>query len=593
MEQTLIPYHAAKQIAGKRVLVLAPHPDDEVFGCGGAVLCHVMAGATVHVVIVTDGGFGVPEAHREDYVHRRQQESLAAAQVMASGRPEFWSQPDRELAYGEKLVLHVLQAIQTHEADLVYAPSIFEMHPDHRALGMAAVEALRRIGGPIRLALYEVGMPLRPNLLLDISDVVERKRQAMECFVSQNAQQRYDLDIAALNRYRTYTLPPEVVAAEAYILVSADDLANDPLKLYQSEYARQAELGLALDSSDVPLVSVIIRSFGRPELSDTLNSVALQTFANIEVVLVNAKGPGHLNVGPWCGRFPLRMVGSSNKMSRGRAANMGLDSATGDHLIFLDDDDWFEPDHIQNLVTTIRQHPEVNAVYTGVKCVDKMKCPVQRTFDTPFDSTQLLAANFIPIHAVLFCRKILDLGCRVDESFDVYEDWDFLIQMSQHGDFLKIAGLSAVERITEHADFGINRGNEKTTQSEWRVHKKWFNLLTDRQISGVAQSILCKPGRENEISCHLQDMQDIQRYEVEIANLEQTINSLRENISHEVESRSIGKLRQIESLSRTSAELERARTEILAMTKTVSWRITGPLRFARRRLIAVFRLFKS
>jgi LmbE family N-acetylglucosaminyl deacetylase len=552
-----------------------------------------MAGAAVHVVIVTDGGFGVPETHREDYVFRRQQESIAAAQLMACGRPEFWSQRDREVAYGEKLVQQVLQAIQKHWADLIYAPSIIEMHPDHRALGMAAVEAVRRAGGPIRLAMYEVGMPLRPNLLLDISDVVERKRQAMECFASQNDRQRYDLHIAALNRYRTYTLPPEVVAAEAYVLVSAEELANDPLKLYQSEYARQAELGLALDPSDLPLVSVIIRSVGRPELTDALNSVALQTFSNIEVVLVNAKGSGHVEVGHWCGRFPLRMVGSGEKMTRSRAANTGLDSATGDYLIFLDDDNWFEPDHIQNLVMAIRQHPKFSAVYSGVKCVDEMKRPVQQVFDSAFDSTQLLAQSFMPIHAVLFCRKILDLGCRADESFDVNADWDFSIQMSQHGDFLRVAGHSAVCRATEQTGAGASQNNEIAGRGDGPIYKKWFNRLSDRQINGLTQLILSKSARESEKASLLHDVPDIQGHVVEIANLKNTVNNLHENLSSKAESYSTEKRLQMECLSRTSADLEIARAEIRNMTKTVSWRITGPLRFVRRKLVAAFRQFKS
>ncbi|KFI21034.1 hypothetical protein, partial [Nitrosococcus oceani] len=102
--------------------------------------------------------------------------------------------------------------------------------------------------------------PIQPNLLLDISDLAARKMEAMHCFISQNVKQRYDLHIAALNHYRTYTLPAEVTAAEAYILTSTEELAGDPLKLYQSEHTRQQKAGLVLDTNDIPLVSVIIRS---------------------------------------------------------------------------------------------------------------------------------------------------------------------------------------------------------------------------------------------------------------------------------------------------------------------------------------------
>src|SRR5690606_1506550 len=108
-----------------------------------------------------------------------------------------------------------------------------------------------------------------------------RKQDAMECFVSQLANQRYDLDIAALNRYRTYTLPATVTAAEAYVLTTGAELAADPLRLFESEHSRQHRLGLPLDSSDLPLVSVMIRSMNRPTLKRALDSIALQTWSNI------------------------------------------------------------------------------------------------------------------------------------------------------------------------------------------------------------------------------------------------------------------------------------------------------------------------
>lgn len=206
MENLLIPYQATTCISSKSALVLAPHPDDEVFGCGGAIMRHVAHHEPVHVIIVTDGAHGVSQNERSAYIQLRQNESIAAAAILKYGKPVFWQYPDRELFYGEKLISDISSAIRDTEADLIYAPSVYEVHPDHRTLGMAALEAVRRSGRPIQLALYEIGQPIRPNLLLDISDLAARKMEAMHCFTSQNAKQRYDLHIAALNRYRTYTL---------------------------------------------------------------------------------------------------------------------------------------------------------------------------------------------------------------------------------------------------------------------------------------------------------------------------------------------------------------------------------------------------
>ncbi|OGA10648.1 MAG: hypothetical protein A3H33_15535 [Betaproteobacteria bacterium RIFCSPLOWO2_02_FULL_65_20] len=253
MEHLFIPYEAHRQVGRGIALVFAPHPDDEVFGCGGAIMSHVAAGDPVHVVIVTDGGYASDAAGSEDYVRVREEESLRAAQVLGYGRPVFWRMKDRELTYGEPLVGRIREAILQCRADFVYAPSLHEIHPDHRALAIAATQAVRRLGGELRLAMYEVGIPLLyPNLLLDITDVVERKQAAMACFGSQLLRQRYDKHMTALNQFRSYTLPMEIQAAEAYFVASASELARDPLLLHKSENQRQAELRAALDASDAP-----------------------------------------------------------------------------------------------------------------------------------------------------------------------------------------------------------------------------------------------------------------------------------------------------------------------------------------------------
>ena len=87
-EQQMIPFAAVAVLPATRVLVLAPHPDDEVFGCGGAIAASLAAGVPVHVVVLTDGaGQGQAEV--------RQAESRAAADQLGYGEPQFWGLPDR------------------------------------------------------------------------------------------------------------------------------------------------------------------------------------------------------------------------------------------------------------------------------------------------------------------------------------------------------------------------------------------------------------------------------------------------------------------------------------------------------------------
>jgi LmbE family N-acetylglucosaminyl deacetylase/SAM-dependent methyltransferase len=263
-EDAILPHKAVIEIPSRGALVLAPHPDDEVFGCGGAIARHVAAKVPVRVIVATDGAYKKGAAPDPRRARVREDECRAAAKVLGYGEPIFWNLKDRALAFGEPLIAKVLEAMTG--VDLVYAPSLTEQHPDHRILAMAAIEAVRRSPGA-RLAFYEIGAPQRPNLLLDISQVAGVKQAAIACFRSQLETQRYDEQIAALNRYRTYTLTGNVTAAEAYFLVSSDDLNADPMKFHRPETERhlaeatfaQAELHkmrLLLQERDMELASV-------------------------------------------------------------------------------------------------------------------------------------------------------------------------------------------------------------------------------------------------------------------------------------------------------------------------------------------------
>lgn len=218
LESKYIPYHADLRIGRGKTLVLAPHPDDEVLGCAGAIMRHVADGDPVGVVILTDGAFGAGDRW-EAVTTTREDESRRAATVMGYGMPEFWRLPDRGLDRHVSLVEDLSRLIARLAPDWVYAPSWWEIHPDHVALSRAITAVFRQESLAASLVLYEVGVPLHANRLLDITDLLERKRSALACFESQLAQQRYDSHILALNRFRTYTLPPTVEVAEAYRVI--------------------------------------------------------------------------------------------------------------------------------------------------------------------------------------------------------------------------------------------------------------------------------------------------------------------------------------------------------------------------------------
>ncbi len=572
-----MPYEGARAIGARAVLVLAPHPDDEVFGCGGAIAGHVRRGEPVSVAILTNGE---GQAHVGDdvaYMAIRQEESRRAAAVLGCAMPEFWELPDRGVEYGEVLIGRIVAAARDAGADLVYAPSVFEMHPDHRALAMAAVEAVRRIGAGARLAMYEVGVPLvRVNTLLDISAENAIKHQAMACFGSQLAVQAYNEHIAALNRYRTYTLGPAVCAAEAFWVLAGGDLTSGLLGVLEPEYRWQRSLGLAMLPTDLPLVSILVRSMDRATLDTALGSVALQTYSNIEVVVVNAAGASHRELGGRCGRYPLRLVESGGALPRSRAANLALDHAAGELLLFLDDDDWLAADHVDKLVRLLLASPGVLAVHTATACADDEGSLCGPVFARPYRAVLQMRGNCLPIHSVLFRRTVLDKGCRFDESLAIYEDWDFWLQVGRFTDIPMAPGVSAFYRWYQSS--GVHDVVSHGSDSYRAIYRKWLPRWSEDDVV----SLMCELQQGEQYRHDLETARaEIVRRDQEIAKRDQEIARRDEEIAQrdrEIADRDATIALHCGDIRLRDSIIDGLRQDIEAIYNSRSWRLTRGMR---------------
>jgi hypothetical protein len=92
-----------------------------------------------------------------------------------------------------------------------------------------------------------------------------------------------------------------------------------------------------------------------------------------------------------------------------------------------------------------------------------------------------------------FPRTLLDLGCRVDESLDLYE-LGFLDTVGGTRDFLLVEGLSAVYRITRQSGFGVNAKASEAERAAMIIYRKWQDRLegSDHQVHVVRSGCIVK-----------------------------------------------------------------------------------------------------
>ena len=174
---------------GQRILVVAPHPDDEVLGCGGTLLRHRRRGDRLAVVYVTDGrGRPATRPDPEAYVRRRRAETERAAAVLGVERLDWLGLPEWlwEPADLPPLLAGPVAAWAPH---LLYLPSQVDYHPEHRKAAHAVALTLGANAAAL-VRVYQVQVPLTSvlvNVVSDTTRVAADLAPALDAHASQRA----------------------------------------------------------------------------------------------------------------------------------------------------------------------------------------------------------------------------------------------------------------------------------------------------------------------------------------------------------------------------------------------------------------------
>lgn len=193
---------------GKSMLVIAPHQDDEVIGCGGAMALQRRCGLATQVVVIQDGADEHQQVSlsRDELRETRNAESRAAALIIDASEPIFLGQKELRNE-SESIKAALRKIIETNQVDAIFTPFVLDGNADHRSCNAILASVLMDVDREIRVLQYEVWANCIPNVAVIIDDVMELKREMLSCFRFANSALDYAHSTMGLNMFHSRMLP--------------------------------------------------------------------------------------------------------------------------------------------------------------------------------------------------------------------------------------------------------------------------------------------------------------------------------------------------------------------------------------------------
>lgn len=217
-----------------RVMVIAAHPDDPEFGAGGTIAKWAEAGKEITYVLLTSGDKGSkdPTIRAGQLATQREEEQRAAARTLGVGEVIYLRHGDGILEYNLEIRRQITNLIRRYKPQIVMAIDPwrhYQLHPDHRAAGYAALDAVwsarewhifpeQLIGDeePWRTKELYLFWTDNADYWEDTSSTIDKRVAALACHVSQVGTDTAKLDERIRERSRKVGEKPGYDYAEEF-----------------------------------------------------------------------------------------------------------------------------------------------------------------------------------------------------------------------------------------------------------------------------------------------------------------------------------------------------------------------------------------
>jgi LmbE family N-acetylglucosaminyl deacetylase len=223
----------------EKVLVLAPHPDDEALGCSGTIKLLNVRGVSSTVVFITNGE-KLYDRPSPAVGEKRKEEGLKASEMLGCRRPLFLNIPDGEVGRNVARVYDGLYGlIAERKPDIIFSPSPIDYHEDHIVTARVVLKLMDVIT-TFKLSFYEIYSTLRFNYLIDITQVAEEKRRIISTYRSSlyEKPEIYAAGALGLNAQRAIFVQQHGYYEAFYVPGKSDNVATiHDFLLYKDLYA--------------------------------------------------------------------------------------------------------------------------------------------------------------------------------------------------------------------------------------------------------------------------------------------------------------------------------------------------------------------
>lgn len=225
-------------------------------------------------------------------------------------------------------------------------------------------------------------------------------------------------------------------------------------------------------------VSIIIPTYRRPEtLINAIESVLNQTYNNIEVIVVDDNDPEteyriktETLMQKYRSDSRVRYICHDKNRNGAVARNTGIKASTGDFICFLDDDDMYYPDKVEEEFKFLLQHPDIDACYCWRKQSGRI---IKNDIDEDLSKKMLLGIFYPTTNALMFRKNaLLDLG-GFDPSYRRYQDPELLLR------FLQKYKISHIDKVLVEI-VGCDGENQLHGKELEELNKKFLNDFKDQ-----------------------------------------------------------------------------------------------------------------